>query len=560
MKGVDVVIECLKKNNIHTIFGYPGGAIMPLYDALYDSGITHILSRNEQGSAFAAVGYAKASGKVGVCISTSGPGATNLVTALADALIDSIPIIAITGQVPLDSIGTDAFQEADMIGLSLSCTKHSFLVQTIEELPLVLEKAFDLALSGRPGPILIDIPKNIQISQLQENFQTNISTKNNFLAQDESSLEQAQILLNNSKKPVLYIGGGVGMAKCVDLLRTFLKNNQIPSVVTLKGLGSLIPSETKYYLGMLGMHGTNAANLAVQEADLLIAIGARFDDRVTGKLDTFSPKAKVIHIDIDASEINKLRNAHVGLRGDMAFYLKKLHLKKKDITPWLIYCEQLKQNSQITFSLSKDENIIFPRNLLHELDSIKPKDSIVCTDVGQHQMWSAQYLEHLSPEQFITSAGFGTMGYGLPAAIGAKKAKPNQEVFLITGDGSIMMNIQELATLKRENIVVKIVLFDNHRLGMVRQWQSLFFEKRHSETILNDNPDFAILANAFGVKSEKVENSHQVEQALKNLCNSKESYLLHVIISEELNVWPLVPPGKSNKDMLGANYNEHENY
>ncbi|MFQ1022122.1 acetolactate synthase 2 catalytic subunit [Avibacterium paragallinarum] len=546
MNGARLVTECLKAHNVDVVFGYPGGAIMPVYDAIYDSGLEHILCRNEQGAAMAAIGYARASGKTGVCIATSGPGATNLITGLGDALMDSIPVVAITGQVATSLIGTDAFQEADVLGLSLACTKHSFIVQSIDELPEIIAKAFQIAQSGRPGPVLIDIPKDVQFAETDLNPFTIPVEKPTAL--EHSQVEQALELLKNAKRPIVYVGGGVGMANAVPALREFLAVSEIPSISTLKGLGAILP-DTPYYMGMVGMHGTKAANLATQESDLLLVFGARFDDRVTGKLDTFAPNAKVIHCDIDVAELGKLRRPDVALRGDLSEIFHTLAVKL-DLTDWHKEINQLKQQFDFRYAENHGNQPINPWWLIHSVSQQKDKNAIVTTDVGQHQMWSAQHMQHYAPENFITSAGFGTMGFGLPAAIGAKKARPQDEVILVTGDGSLMMNVQELGTIKRAKTPIKIILLDNQRLGMVRQWQTLFFQARHSNTILDDNPDFVTLASAFGIQGERIERGEEVQAALDRLFASEGAYLLHICIPAEENVWPLVPPNACNVDML----------
>ncbi|MDG6324656.1 acetolactate synthase 2 catalytic subunit [Glaesserella parasuis] len=546
MNGANLVVECLKAHGVTSLFGYPGGAIMPVYDAIYDSGLDHLLCRNEQGAAMAAIGYARATGKTGVCIATSGPGATNLVTGLGDALMDSIPIVAITGQVASAFIGTDAFQEADVLGLSLACTKHSFIVQNIDELPEIIAKAFQIAQSGRPGPVLVDIPKDVQFAptSLSPIVYEKVAAK----VQNPAALAQAKALLAQAKRPILYVGGGVGMADGVQAVRSFLDVANIPSVSTLKGLGT-IPPQHPLYMGMIGMHGTKAANYAVQESDLLIACGARFDDRVTGKLDTFAPHAKVIHIDIDVAEINKLRKADVALQGDLIEAVTAL-TQPLEIENWRADVRKMKADFDFTYQENAGEGEIDPWALLHTLSQRKPQNAIITTDVGQHQMLSAQHMQHYAPENYITSAGFGTMGFGLPAAVGAVKARPTDPTIVITGDGSFMMNVQELGSIKRGNLPVKILLLDNQRLGMVRQWQSLFFHGRHSQTILDDNPDFVMLANAFDIPAERIEKAGEVSAALDRLLNSKGAYLLHVCIPNEENVWPLVPPNACNTDML----------
>ena len=544
MNGAQWVVHALRAQGVETVFGYPGGAIMPIYDALYDGGVEHLLCRHEQGAAMAAIGYARATGKTGVCMATSGPGATNLITGLADALLDSVPVVAITGQVASPFIGTDAFQEVDVLGLSLACTKHSFLVQSLEELPRVMAEAFEVASSGRPGPVLVDIPKDIQVASgdLEPHFST-VESDNTV---PDAEVEEARQMLAQAKQPMLYIGGGVGMAQAVPALREFIATTQMPATCTLKGLGA-VDANYPYYLGMLGMHGTKAANLAVQECDLLIAVGARFDDRVTGKLNTFAPNAKVIHIDIDPAEMNKLRQAHVALQGDLNALLPALQ-QPLDINAWRQHTADMR--AEHAWRYDHPGEAIYAPLLLKQLSDRKPADSVVTTDVGQHQMWSAQHMTYTRPENFITSSGLGTMGFGLPAAVGAQVARPNDTVICISGDGSFMMNVQELGTVKRKQLPLKIVLLDNQRLGMVRQWQQLFFQERYSETTLTDNPDFLTLASAFGIPGQHITRKDQVEAALDTMLNSDGPYLLHVSIDELENVWPLVPPGASNSQMM----------
>ncbi|SCZ44465.1 acetolactate synthase 2 catalytic subunit [Enterobacter hormaechei] len=544
MNGAQWVVHALRAQGVETVFGYPGGAIMPIYDALYDGGVEHLLCRHEQGAAMAAIGYARATGKTGVCMATSGPGATNLITGLADALLDSVPVVAITGQVASPFIGTDAFQEVDVLGLSLACTKHSFLVQSLEELPRVMAEAFEVASSGRPGPVLVDIPKDIQVAlgELEPHFST-VESDNAF---PHAEVEEARQMMAQAKQPMLYVGGGVGMAQAVPALRAFIATTQMPAICTLKGLGA-VEADYPYYLGMLGMHGTKAANLAVQECDLLIAVGARFDDRVTGKLNTFAPNAKVIHMDIDPAEMNKLRQAHVALQGDLNALLPALE-QPLDINPWRQHTADMRTEHAWRYDHPGDA--IYAPLLLKQLSDRKPADSVVTTDVGQHQMWSAQHMTYTRPENFITSSGLGTMGFGLPAAVGAQVARPNDTVICISGDGSFMMNVQELGTVKRKQLPLKIVLLDNQRLGMVRQWQQLFFQERYSETTLTDNPDFLTLASAFGIPGQHITRKDQVEAALDTMLSSEGPYLLHVSIDELENVWPLVPPGASNSQML----------
>ncbi|WP_421195485.1 acetolactate synthase 2 catalytic subunit [Aeromonas jandaei] len=544
MNGAQFLVQALKKQGVTQVFGYPGGAIMPVYDALYDGGLAHQLCRHEQGAAMAAVGYARASGQVGVCIATSGPGATNLVTGLAEALLDSVPLVAISGQVPCSAIGTDAFQEVDVLGMSLSCTKHSFMVTDAADLGRVLAEAFAIATEGRPGPVLIDLPKDVQLAAVPA--QSPLFAVEEPEVLNPSDLAAARTLLAAAERPVLYVGGGVGMANAEQQLRDFAAATGMPAVTTLKGIGALDPDST-VYLGMLGMHGTKAANYAVQQCDLLLVVGARFDDRVTGKLEEFAPEAKVIHLDVDAAEFGKRRAAEVGITTDLKQVLPRLAMTL-DIVPWRGHCAAMAR--EYAFRYDHPGQAIYAPALLKQLSAKLPESSVVACDVGQHQMWVAQHMRFTSPRNHLSSAGLGTMGFGLPAAIGAKMSRPEDEVVLVSGDGSFMMNVQELGTIRRAQLKVKMVLLDNQRLGMVRQWQELFFDGRYSETILSDNPDFVALAAAFGIPGETITCKEQIAGALDRLLASESAYLLHVAISEEENVWPLVPPGVANHQMM----------
>jgi acetolactate synthase-1/2/3 large subunit len=593
MTGAQQVLSILEKQGVTDVFGYPGGAIMPLYDALYDSGIKHYLCRHEQGAAFAALGYARASYRVGVCMATSGPGATNLLTGIADAMSDSVPLVAITGQVATKAMGTDGFQEVDIIGLSLACTKHCFQVKDIKQLPEYLNKAFEIAQSGRPGPVLIDIPKDIQMTEVLNHDSSLhlIEAKKGIEKAERQSagttmlFGQAAEMIIAAEKPIFYIGGGVGLSRSVAELRDLVDMANIPSVETLKALGS-VNFEDSLYLGMLGMHGTKAANLAVQESDLLVVLGARFDDRVTGKLEGFAPNAKVIHMDIDPAEVNKRRKADIALIGDLKTTLPMINkevdkqfsvIKISNKDEWRSRCLDLKKRFQPEISravlsntasllstkplstkplddkakeLNKLKETIFAPALLRELSGRLRADAIVTTDVGQHQMWVAQTMQFDHPSRLITSGGLGTMGFGIPTAIGAKISSPRNTVVSVTGDGSFMMNIQELATIKRYQIPVKIVLIDNARLGMVRQWQELFFNRRFSETDLSDNPDFVMLARSFGIESKTITQAGEVSEAIEEMLECKNAYLLHVKIDALDNVWPLVPPDTANDQMI----------
>ncbi len=577
--GASQTLSLLQQLGVTDIFGYPGGAIMPMYDAIYQSDIKHYLCRHEQGAAFAAVGYARASGKVGVCLATSGPGATNLITGLADAMADSVPIVAITGQVPTRAMGSDGFQEVDIISLSLACTKHSFQVKNLNDLPKFLQQAFEIASSGRPGPVLIDIPKDIQKAAVENSLElvpeliiqrsnylaTNPSDDQSLtdLASKEEQFKQAAELISHACQPLFYIGGGVGMANAVEDLRRLMKQTNIPSVTTMKGLGSVSLNE-KHYLGMLGMHGSEAANLAIQQCDLMIVLGARFDDRATGKLDEFAPNAKVIHMDIDPAEINKLRQATLVLLGDLKSTLPQLASQLSnsshksgttDLTDWLTKCRTL-----IEAERPYDESVakgIFAPSLLAEVSQKLNQTGLqndiethVTTDVGQHQMWAAQHMRFSQPNHFISSSGLGTMGFGIPAAIGAQICHPQAQILSISGDGSFMMNVQELGTIKRYQLPIKMLLIDNSRLGLVRQWQQLFFEERYSETDLSDNPDFVALAAAFDIPGETITDKTQISAAIERMLSHQGAYLLHVKIDAFENVWPLVPPDTANDKMM----------
>jgi acetolactate synthase-1/2/3 large subunit len=555
MNGARWLVQALAAEGVDTLFGYPGGAIMPFYDALHGSQLRHVLVRHEQGAAFAANGYARASGRVGVCVATSGPGASNLVTGIADAMLDSVPMVVITGQVPTHLMGTDAFQELDVFGMTLPMVKHSFIARRVEDLPMIVGEAFRLARSGRPGPVLIDLPKDVQVgdaAHLPPHVSSGIDAPE---APKDASLHEALALVSQAQRPVLYGGGGIALGDAVQAFRTFVDATQIPAVLTLKGLGAL-PTQHPLNLGMLGMHGSRAANLAVQEADLLIVVGARFDDRATGKLAEFAPHARVVHMDIDACEIGKLRRADAGVRGDIATTLTKLtlpcaaHLHGRHGAArkaWRAQCRQRAQQFAPRYDAPGPG--VYAPALLKRLSELAPDATVAC-DVGQHPMWVAQHWRLDHPRKHLTSGGLGAMGFGLPAALGAQEANPDARVVCVSGDGSIMMNIQELATLKRYRAPVKIVLLDNQALGMVRQWQELFFDRRYSEIDLSDNPDFAAVAAAFGITALHVDRADGVDAALQALLEADGPALLHVAIDTAANVWPLVPPNRNNAEML----------
>jgi acetolactate synthase-1/2/3 large subunit len=548
MRGADALLDALRDRGVEVVFGYPGGAIMPLYDALLGSGIRHVLMRHEQAAAFAADGYARVTGRPGVCIATSGPGATNLVTGIANAFLDSVPLVAITGQVATPLMGTDAFQEVDIFGITLPIVKHSYIVRHVEELPRVMHEAWDIAASGRPGPVLIDLPKNIAAGAAHGAARVHQPRPAPARA-DEALLARAAGMIARAERPVIYAGGGIGIGRAIHAFRQFVAETAIPVVSTLKGLGA-IPTDEPLFLGMLGMHGTRAANSAVQQADLLVAVGARFDDRATGKLDGFAPGAQVIHLDVDAAEIDKLRRADLALVGDLAASLATLGRRPR-IGAWRRHCLRLK--AQYAFRYDAPGDGIYAPELLRRLSVAADGEATITCDVGQHQMWVAQHCLIRRPERHLSSGGLGAMGYGLPAAIGAQLADPARTAIAVSGDGSIMFNIQELATLRRYNLPVRVLLIDNQSLGMVRQWQELFFERRFSEVDLSDNPDFAAVARSFGIDAMTVDSAAQVDAAVDALLHHAGPLFVHCRIDPAANVWPLVPPGHTNATMLEGN-------
>jgi acetolactate synthase I/II/III large subunit len=551
MNGAEHILEAFHRHQIGTVFGYPGGCIMPLYDALVDAPeVEHVLCRHEQGCALAADGYARASGKLGVCIATSGPGATNLITGVANAHRDSIPMLVITGQVPSGLIGTDAFQETDVLGMTLGIVKHSYLIDDANSLPAVMEEAIELAQSGRPGPVWIDIPKDLLLTEVADAP----FPRPQPCEPVSTDLTEALAMLRATRKPLLYSGGGISLAHAEDSFRAFAESSALPAVVTLKGIGN--PGKhNPYNLGMLGMHGSRAANKAVEECDLLLVIGARLDDRATGKLDGFAPNARMIHIDADAAEINKLRNADLALRGDLNAILKslagELQADPLAIKDWQKQCRNWFTTGG--FHAADNEEPLAPITgpaFIRQLSRIAPDDTIIACDVGQHQMWVAQHYEFDHPRHHLTSGGLGTMGFGLPAAIGAQFANRNSTVINVTGDGSFMMNAQELATIRRFNLPVKLIIMDNQCLGMVRQQQELFYNNRESQINLDDNPDFVAMARAFDIPALHIERTDQIRRGIETILAFDGPMLLHVAISREENVWPIVKPGGSNHEMI----------
>lgn len=545
--GAHAVVRTLEALGVDRVFGYPGGAIMPVYDALTGSSLQHILVRHEQAAAFAADAQARITGKAGVCMATSGPGATNLLTGIANAYMDSVPMIILTGQVPSGLMGTDAFQEVDVFGMSMPVVKHSIIIRDPMRIPEMIAEAFEIAEGGRPGPVLIDLPKDVLQAEAYPTLPPEPRPAAGPSRASDADMAAATALLSQSRRPVLYIGGGVALGGAVDAVRAFMDRTGIPAVATLKGLGCAHP-DAENFLGMLGMHGGRAANVAVDECDLLVCCGARFDDRATGRLDSFAKGARIIHMDADIAEIGKLRAADAAIAGDIADALDRMDPGYLDIDAWRQACRERKDRH--AFRYDAPGNGVFAPAMLKELSEAAGDDFIAACDVGQHQMWVAQHCRFSRPEAHLTSAGLGAMGYGLPAGIGAAMERPDAKVVTITGDGSIMMNIQELATARRYGVPVRILLLDNASLGLVRQWQEYFFDQNFSEIDLYDNPDFAEVAHAFGIEAFTVHSRDEVPGAIDRLLNARGPILAHVLIDPRENVWPLVPPGASNADMM----------
>lgn len=559
LKGANMVVEAIRAEGIETIFGYPGGQALPLYDAIYDSGLKHVLTRHEQGAVHAADGYARTSGKVGVCVSTSGPGATNLITGIATANMDSIPMVCITCQVPRASIGKDSFQEADIMGITTPITKHNFLVQDVNELPLILKKAFYIARTGRPGPVVVDIPKDILLEEGEFDYTADLTQlKWSYQPKAAGSTADLQAILDvigRSHSPVLFIGGGVISANAADELAAFVRQTNIPVVSSLMGL-TAFPTTDPLHLGMLGMHGTYAANMAVQHADLLIGAGVRFDDRVTGTLNTFAAGARVVHLDVDPAEFNKNVRVDLRLAGDLKWSLGLLAAAKTaNLAEWHASCAKWKAEHPMAYQNSTD--IIKPEYVLEQLNELTNHgDAIIATDVGQHQMWTAQYMDFKRPRTFLTSGGLGTMGYGLPAAMGAAFAAGGREVWIISSDGSIMMNCQEMATLAEEHLPVKVLVLNNSGLGMVRQWQRMFFGNRMSASKHEFKMSFARLGEAMGCTGITIDKPEDVAAGLKQAQQTDGPVVIEVLVDDMENVMPMVPAGNSLSEMVfeGGDY------
>jgi acetolactate synthase-1/2/3 large subunit len=557
MRAVDAIIECLKAEGVDAMFGIPGGANLPTYDAIYDGGITHIHCRHEQGAGHAAEGYAKASGKVGVALGTSGPGATNLVTAIADAIMDSVPTVFITGQVRTDLLGTDGFQEADITGITLPVVKHSLQIQDPREIPEAIHSAFHIARTGRPGPVLIDIPQDL--SRADINYQPVDQVRlPGYQPTTEGNTKQIRLAakaLANARRPVIYTGGGVILGEASKELREFLASDRFPVTSTVNGLGAY-PADGENWLGMLGMHGTRAANYAMDEADLICAIGARFDDRITGKLSEFAPRAKFIHIDIDPAEISKNVPAHIPIVGDAKKILPKLMREFRALETdgsrldgWWQRIRGWQEKYPLTYEDPGDGEIK-PQYMIQAMAEVAPQ-AIITSDVGQHQMWAAQRFPFTRPRQWLNSGGLGTMGFGLPSAIGAKVACPDQDVICLAGDGSLVMTCQEMATAVAHNIPVKVFLMNNGVYGMVRQWQELFWDRRYSSIDMGGTPDWVKLADAFGATGMRVTHKDEVTDAFKTALETDGPVLVDVHVTREENCYPMIPAGQAARDMVG---------
>jgi len=558
ISGAQMLIKCLKKEGVDVIFGYPGGVVIPIYDALFDSDIRHILVRHEQCAAHAADGYARATGKTGVCMATSGPGSTNLITGIANAYMDSIPMVAITGQVASPMIGTDAFQEVDITGITAPVTKHNYLVKDLKELPLIIKEAFHIASTGRPGPVLIDIPVDISNGMIDDNIKAalDLAGYKPVLKGNKKQINEAAAKIYKSKKPVVFAGGGIVASGASNELRKLIKTIEVPVITTLLGMGCY-PETEELSLGMAGMHGAKYANIAFTETDLIIAIGARFDDRVTGKLSEFAKNASIIHIDIDPAEIGKNIKTDVPIVGDAKDVLivlektyRELAAKKgrSDKSEWLNRISEIKKKYPLGYD--RDSSKIKPGYIIEKIDQLTKGDAIVCTEVGQNQMWAAQYFKYRQPRRLLTSGGLGTMGYGLPAAIGAKIGLPDSTVIDIAGDGSIQMVSQEMATATANKIPVKIMLLNNGYLGMVRQWQELFWDKRYSHTCVNNCVDFVKLVEAYGGVGIRVKKKDKVEDAIKEALSIDKLVLVDFWIDREENVLPMVVPGAPIDNMI----------
>lgn len=554
LSGASILIEALKRENVEMIFGYPGGAALPIYDALYGQSIKHILTRHEQGAIHAAEGYARVSGKPGVVLATSGPGATNLVTGIADAMLDSLPLVVLTGQVGTNVIGSDAFQETDVMSVTMPITKHNYQVRDVKDLPRIIKEAFHIASTGRPGPVLIDIPKDIATSDGEFSYPDSVNlpgyqptTSPNLL-----QIKKLSEAIKHAKKPVILTGAGVIFSKAHHELTQFVEKTNIPVVSTLLGLGA-ISGNHQQFIGMAGMHGLYAANMAIYESDLLINIGARFDDRLTGNPAVFAPNAKVAHIDIDPAEIGKIVDTQIPIVGDAKEAIVALLNETEQglsFTEWNNHLNNYKK--EYPFWYKQEGNELKPQKLIEMIHELTDGEAVVTTDVGQHQMWAAQYYKFKQPNRLVTSGGLGTMGFGLPAAIGAQMAEPNRTCVSIVGDAGFQMTNQELCLIEELNLPIKIVIVNNYSLGMVRQWQELFYEERYSESLMPHQPDFVKLAEAYGIQGVRVESLSEAESVLKNVIDLDRPLLIDCRVTPDENVYPMVPTGKGSHEMIGV--------
>ena len=554
--GAEITIKLLEKEGVDIIAGIPGGTNLPLYSALAKSEIRHILARHEQAAGFMSHGMARSTGKTAVCFACSGPGATNLMTAIADAKMDSVPLIAITGQVPSSLIGTDAFQEVDTYGMTIPITKHNFLIRSTEELLSAIPEAFRIASEGRPGPVLIDIPKDVQLEMIEvESFDRPCDENDLSICIDEAAIERTAEMINSSEKPVLYTGGGIILSGAEEMLLDFAHKNSIPVASTLMGLGCF-PNSDDMFIGMLGMHGQRYTNYIMHEADLLLAFGTRFDDRATGKVKEFCPDARIIHIDIDGSEINKIKKADIAIQGDIKQAIKQLLplIEHNDRKEWTKTIMDMREKHPIYKNKKQDEQL--PETMIKKIGAFAGEEAIITTDVGQHQMWVAQYYPFSKPRTLLTSGGLGTMGFGFPVAIGAGLANPGKKVICFSGDGSFLMNIQELSTLSELDLDIKIIIFNNRHLGLVRQQQEYFYGKEYIASQFNCKTDFARIAEGFGIESYDLKMAENPFLTLEKAIKKEGPVLINIPLAPEENITPMVAPGCANYEMIGGEVHE----
>jgi len=550
--GAGLIVEALEREGVSLVAGIPGGANLPIYDALHGSRIRHILARHEQGAGFIAQGMARSTGTPGVCLATSGPGVTNLITAIADAKLDSVPLVAITGQVPSSMIGTDAFQEVDTYGMTINITKHNYLVKEAAHLPRIIAEAFHLARTGRPGPVLIDVPKDVQLQEVEIEAWPEFSRRHGYLAMNAGTAEEIARMINDAKRPLIYAGGGITAAGAADSLRHLAHRNSIPVTLTLMGLGAM-STDDPLYTGMVGMHGTPCTNYILDEIDLLIALGARFGDRAVGRVNEFCPQASIIHIDIDASEIDKIKRSSISAQADVKDALDRILplVEENDRNTWMERIEAIRKEHPIFPAVSGDP--MNPLNVITRISASAAADAIITTDVGQHQMWVAQGYPFRSPRTLLTSGGLGTMGFGLPAAIGASLANPGRQVICISGDGSIQMNLQEMATLADLDLDVTVIIMNNQHLGLVRQQQELFFNRNYIASRFDSKLDFAAIGRQFGIRGINLEDAMDPLKSLGSALKERGPCVIDVPIHYGENVFPMVPPGAANREMIVKN-------